>query len=101
MPPMPARYLARWADTKRGQLLDRLGRRCHLCGRTEQEVWSEDQTRLEFDHLNGRTWRIRDYSRWRRMIRYQKEADAGLLAVACKRCNGTDGQRFKRTRRNR
>jgi 5-methylcytosine-specific restriction endonuclease McrA len=72
-----------WAKRKRAELIEKLGGCCVHCGSTR---------RLEFDHLEPRTWIARNLSQWGRMTRYIREAAEGKIQLLCRRCNYRKGQ---------
>lgn len=71
----------RIAQEKRVALKAKLGAKCALCGKTEPEV------KLEFDHIQKRTWNMRAYNQAQRMRIMEKEAEQGLIQLACRSCN--------------
>lgn len=75
-------YSLKWHRT----LIEELGGCCVWCGKT---------TRLELDHIEGRTWKPSLVSWHRRIRRYRDEAAAGLLQVLCKTCNAVKGGRIE------
>src|SRR5262245_7008210 len=81
------KYNAKWraknVPRRRKSPIVRLGGRCKFCGR---------KRRLEFHHLGKRTWIASKTSRCRRMVHSEREAAAGLLVLACRRCNASLGE---------
>lgn len=69
------------ADRIRNQLIEIYGEKCAQCGATKEE------THLEINHIYGRTWKIRDLNRYRRFLRYKKEAREGKINLLCPACN--------------
>jgi len=74
---------------RRNELIEKLGGRC--VGVLRNGKTCGTQWRLEFDHLQPRTWEPRRLSRWARMARYWREADAGLIQLLCRSCNARKG----------
>ena len=72
----------RWAERERARLLAQLGGRCVACSST---------TRLEFDHINGRTWDVKPPGPAQRLRRYRAEIAQGLIQLLCKACNVRKG----------
>ena len=62
-------------------------------------VWCRKRTRLELDHIHGRTWSPRALSWHRRIKRYREEMAAGLLQVLCRSCNAIKGAMQERPAR--
>lgn len=81
----------RMTDRRYAALRERLGGVCVEpgCGATDD---------LQFDHKYERTWVTRDYSRSRRIVLYEQEADAGLLELRCGTCNRKKGKPRERMR---
>lgn len=73
----PTKIAAR-ANQLKSELIAFLGGQCEECGAT---------TDLEPNHIYQRTWRSRELTHYRRVLRYWKEARAGLLNCLCKECN--------------
>lgn len=73
------------ADRIRAELFDMLGCSCQWINEDGSFCGSTDQ--LQINHLFRREWRPRKLSRYRRNLRYRKEAKAGLLNVLCKQHN--------------
>jgi len=71
-------FKLRRAHVIRNELLLLLGGECEGCGTTEN---------LEFNHLVERTWIAKKLTRYRRMLRYRKEAKLGLINLLCEKCN--------------
>jgi hypothetical protein len=73
-----------WRRKARLRLLERLGGKCVDCG-------LDDSDRLVFDHITPLTREQREHRERiginSRMVLYRKEAEEGLLAVRCQRCN--------------
>lgn len=77
--PRNYRYARKWHKA----MVAALGGRCALCQRT---------SRLELDHIDGRTWSPRAVSWHLRIKRYREEMAAGLLQVLCRSCNALKGR---------
>jgi len=77
-----ARRHKRRAAERRAELIAKLGGKCKCCGSTED---------LEIDHINGRTWNLREKSSDVRIAIYEREAKQGLLQILCKPCNASKG----------
>lgn len=94
--PSRTAYFAEWARRKRDALIAQLGGVCKRCGMTAEESGYA----LEFHHPHGRSWIPHKLNRWARVIRYERDARAGLLELLCKVCNGRDGgnRRYGRRR---
>lgn len=77
--PTPSAYRnTHLADRIRTWLHDYLGNECAECGATSP---------LEIDHPWGRSWSPRKLCRYRRWLRYRKEALAGQVRLLCADCN--------------
>ncbi len=51
-------------------------------------------SRLEIDHVDGRTWSPRKFDSLKRSLKYVAEFAAGVrLRALCRSCNGKDGRR--------
>lgn len=72
----------RSAQKLRDELIAELGGCCVNCGATE---------RLEFDHLEPRTWRAEKHNLWTRIAKYRREAAEGKIQLLCKSCNCRKG----------
>lgn len=72
----------RSAAKLRAELIEQLGGKCVQCGATE---------RLEFDHLEPRTWLAENHNLWTRMAKYRREAAEGKIQLLCKSCNCRKG----------
>ena len=72
----------RWAERERARLLAQLGGRCVACG---------SMARLEFDHINGRTWDVTLLDPAQRLRRYRAEIAQGLVQLLCRACNVRKG----------
>lgn len=70
------------ADRIRNQLIEIYGGKCEICGVSSKEA------HLEINHIYGRSWKIRTLNRYRRFLRYRKEAREGKINLLCKDCNG-------------
>lgn len=70
---------------KRLELVKQLGGKCVFCG------VSYEIRHLEFDHKHKRQWVARKLCRGQRLIMYRKEAEAGLIQLACRTCNAQKG----------
>ena len=79
-----ARYLAGWADKKRAELIAKLGGKCALKGD------GKCNGEIEFHHPFGRDWKLEDFSRWQRVIKYRRESDLGLIELRCRYHNRRD-----------
>lgn len=66
------------ADRLRSWLHHYLGGECAECGATSP---------LEIDHPWGRDWVPRKICRYRRHLRYKREALAGQVRLLCSDCN--------------
>ena len=88
--PRPAKYarIAEWYHRSRAELIAAMGGVCVTpgCGKTE---------RLEFNHLERRTWIARRSNRWVRLAKYKREHAAGLLDLRCRSCNARAGKPHK------
>ena len=74
-----------WAQKKRAALVAALGGRCAKCG-------TDDEDKLEIDHLFRRDWDVvKAGSTWRISI-YYKELKNGLIQLLCSKCNSRKGQ---------
>lgn len=71
------------ADRIRAQLLDIYGNRCSQCGASNGEA------HLEVNHIYGRDWKPNNICRYRRFLRYRREAQQGLINLLCPECNGS------------
>jgi 5-methylcytosine-specific restriction endonuclease McrA len=89
-------YNADWARKRRDALIEKLGGACARCGQTAEESGYA----LEFDHPHGRDWEPRKLNRWSRVVRYERDAEAGRLRLLCKQCNSADGAGRRWRRRN-
>lgn len=69
----------------RAELIAHLGGKCVDCD-------EDNPKRLEFDHLTPRTWKAKDVSRWVRLARYRREAEAGQIELRCRSCNASKGE---------
>lgn len=72
-----ARESAR-ADKLRAELFEMLGGKCAECGDTFQ---------LEVNHIYARSWKPSKLSKYRRNLRYVREAREGLVNLLCKTHN--------------
>lgn len=68
----------RRANEIKAELISLLGGQCEGCSTT---------TDLEFNHIYGRNWKVRSLTRYRRMLRYRKEAALNLIDLRCEECN--------------
>lgn len=75
-----AYYSAR-ADVLRGKLFEALGPACAECG------CSLDGIPWEVNHIYRREWQPRKLSKYRRNLRYWREAQEGLVNLMCRECN--------------
>lgn len=83
------RYIRRRNYRKgRRALIKQMGGKCFRC----KYKW-----RLEFHHLVPRTWDPAKTSRWVRLARYRREWKAGIVCLACKRCNKLIGRPLAQT----
>ena len=82
MPTMSTEYLVDYYKRKRRKLLKILGGECVCCG---------SKKKLEFDHINGRSWEVTDIGSHRRICRYFKEAKKGKIQILCHECNVSKG----------
>src|SRR5690606_32918172 len=83
---MPSRATERSKKSyrrRRAKLIEAMGGKCDYCGSVEK---------LEFHHLQRRTWVARNLSRWSRIARYWEEFEWGVLKLACAPCNKRLGQ---------
>jgi hypothetical protein len=71
------------AHAVRDKLRALLGGVCQRCRSTED---------LQFHHPHGRLWEPRRMNLRHRMRLYQRDYQAGLLELLCRKCNGIDGQ---------
>jgi hypothetical protein len=71
-------YRSHLASRLREWLYDYLGGACDACG---------ERCNLEIDHPWGRDWTPRKLSRYRRHLRYKREALAGRVRLLCRECN--------------
>ena len=62
----------------RAALVKRLGGQCALCAETEN---------LQFDHTEGRDWKLHRVNAFTRLRIYELEASNGLLRLLCISCN--------------
>ena len=70
---------------RRAALIADLGGRCVVCG-------EDDACVLEFDHYPAAaTWNPVQVGSRTRMLRYEREAAAGMLRLLCRQCNAEDG----------
>lgn len=77
----PSAYRMALADRVRARLFEQLGPECAECGCDLREcAW-------EVNHIYRREWKIRALNRYRRHLRYQREAALGLVNLMCKDCN--------------
>ena len=74
----------RYADKWRYWLFETLGFRCDRCG--------EDRD-LQFDHQDGRNWKLSHFNISDRIRRYVKDYRNGNLRLLCGKCNRMDGAR--------
>lgn len=72
----------RLCDARRAKLRKLLGNRCAWCGVSQN---------LTVDHINGRSWDIKEVYYSTRLRIYVEEAEAGLLQFLCLECNSTKG----------
>lgn len=80
-PLSPSAYRMALADRVRARLFEQLGPECAECGCDLREcAW-------EVNHIYRREWRIRTLNRYRRHLRYQREAAQGLINLLCQPCN--------------
>lgn len=70
---------------RRRDLVISLGGKCVFCG------ISYRSRHLEFDHKFKREWVARKLCRNQRLKMYRKEAEAGLIQLACRTCNAQKG----------
>jgi 5-methylcytosine-specific restriction endonuclease McrA len=68
------------ADKLRAKLFELLGGCCAECGDTFQ---------LEINHIYSRSWRPNKLSKYRRNLRYLREAREGLVNLLCKTHNAS------------
>jgi 5-methylcytosine-specific restriction endonuclease McrA len=68
------------ADKLRAKLFELLGRCCAECGDTFQ---------LEVNHIYRRDWQPRKLSKYRRNLRYLREAKEQLVNLLCRSCNAS------------
>lgn len=69
------------ADVVRGWLFEMLGPECAGCGCSLVGIaW-------EVNHLYGRDWKPSRLSRYKRSLRYWREAQEGLVDLRCPPCN--------------
>jgi 5-methylcytosine-specific restriction endonuclease McrA len=61
-------------------LITKLGGKCNECPET-------DFDKLEFDHIEPRTWVAKAFSSSARIARYKREAKRGKIQLLCGRCN--------------
>ncbi len=73
----------RFYRVTRDRLIKDLGGRCAYCGSTQ---------RLEFDHIRGRRWSVRDTSSHTRIRRYAREVAWHQIQLLCKSCNSAKGK---------
>lgn len=79
--PRESAYRNMLADRLRGKLFELLGPECAECGCDLMGVaW-------EVNHIHGRDWKPREVSRYRRNLRYWREAREGLVNLLCPACN--------------
>jgi len=81
-------YVAEWKKSKgkrrrsarefRRSLIQVLGGRCILCGRSR---------RLEFHHPHGRDWTANRMNQMQRLRMYWRDYHLGNLELLCKKCN--------------
>jgi 5-methylcytosine-specific restriction endonuclease McrA len=71
-----------WAKRARRVLLRELGGKCLDCG-------NEEESDLEFDHIEPATWDRSKVEFSARISRYRREAKEGKLAVRCRSCNAS------------
>lgn len=71
--------------TGRDRLLYLLGNVCESCGEDDPEL-------LHIHHMNGKTWRSNQVSRYRRILLYERDIINGECTLLCKWChNNPDG----------
>lgn len=70
---------------RRSELIAFLGGKCKGCGEMAPD-------KLEFHHLEERTWQARKTSRWVRVACYWREARAGIIELLCGKCNKEAGR---------
>jgi len=63
---------------RRAHLVKSLGGKCRKCGSAR---------RLELHHVRGRDWVAAQLARHQRIVRYERDARAGLLVLLCARCH--------------
>lgn len=79
--PTLSAYRMQLADRWRARLFELLGPVCAECGTDLNGVaW-------EVNHIYRRDWVPRTYNRYRRNLRYWREAQEGLVNLTCKECN--------------
>lgn len=79
--PRRSAYETARADLFRQQLFEMLGPECGLCGEPLEGLpW-------EVNHIYPREWKPSKLSKYRRNLRYLKEARDGLVNLCCKACN--------------
>ncbi len=76
--PTESAYRSALADRIREWLFEYLGGECDICG---------ERCNLEIDHPWGRDWQPRRYSKYRRNLRYRREALAGEVRLLCREHN--------------
>ena len=70
-----------YARALRAKLIAILEGKCAICGATE------DETRLQFDHVTGALYKHNQLSYSARMKRYEREQELGVLRLLCGPCN--------------
>lgn len=82
-----AEWIGRWLRAKalRDELIERLGGRCGTSG------CDAPKSELAFHHRFGRSWDPSRCNAMHRMRLYLRDAEAGLLSLLCRVCNGVDG----------
>jgi hypothetical protein len=71
-----------WIKRKKQTLIKSLGGKCTWCGRKRD---------LEFDHIYGTTWIVRDVAYTTRLRLYSEEIVQGLIQLLCRSCNASKG----------
>lgn len=77
-PSLASAHRMELANKIQSALHDELGGQCALCGETHD---------LEFNHIYKRDWKPSKLNRYRRMLRYRREAKEGLISLLCSDCN--------------
>lgn len=81
----------RMVQRRRAALMLRLGNVCALA-----VAWEDCSPDLQFDHINGRTYRLRDLSQHQRLLRYEREAERGEIQLLCSYHNQVKSGRNRR-----